>query len=283
MGETVNNPIIIHHAPCFDGTVAAWVAWTSFEGHCELLPAKYGDAAPDVTGRHVLIVDFSYPRATLLEMADKATSIRVLDHHATAQADLAGLEVRNGLDFCTFDMNRSGAGLAWDLLCAGEKRPWLVDYVEDRDLWKFALPASKEVNAFIGLYAEATWEEWDALAEKPLREVIEAGCAVQRKVEAYVDGMAKQARMLRVAGHDVPVVNAPYINTSELVGHLAERADFAVGWFQRYDGMFQYSLRSRGDYDVSKLALTYGGGGHVQAAGFVSELPPDQLFAKEST
>ncbi len=41
---------------------------------------------------------------------------------------------------------------------------------------------------------------------------------------------------------------------SKLVGHLAESAPFAVGWFQRADGLYQYSLRSCGDFDVSSLA-----------------------------
>ena len=35
------------------------------------------------------------------------------------------------------------------------------------------------------------------------------------------------------------------------------------------DGRFQYSLRSRGDFDVSELAKKHGGGGHKGAAGFV--------------
>lgn len=69
--------------------------------------------------------------------------------------------------------------------------------------------------------------------------------------------------------------------SSELVGKLAEGpVPFAVGWFQRGDGKYAYSLRSRGEYDVSKLAVRYGGGGHRNAAGFQSDEPPDALFAK---
>jgi len=52
---------------------------------------------------------------------------------------------------------------------------------------------------------------------------------------------------------------------------------FAVGWFQRCDGMFQYSLRSRGEVDVSEVAKRFGGGGHVKAAGFVSAKPPWEI------
>lgn len=34
------------------------------------------------------------------------------------------------------------------------------------------------------------------------------------------------------------------------------------------DGLIQWSLRSRGDFDVSEVAKQYGGGGHRPAAGF---------------
>ncbi len=44
----------------------------------------------------------------------------------------------------------------------------------------------------------------------------------------------------------------------------------------REDG-FKISLRSNEFVDVSKIALKFGGGGHVHAAGFSSELPLDDL------
>ena len=258
---------VIYHANCIDGFTAAWCAWRKYGPSAEYIPAQHGDPPPVVIGDDVLIVDFSYPREALLEMHNVAQSLRVLDHHKTAEADLAGL------DFCTFDMNRSGAGLAWDELHE-TKRPLLVSYVEDRDLWRFALADSAEVNAWIGSWSQG-FEFWSSLAydlEESFGACRREGAAVLRGVERYCREMAKQARMVEVAGVVVPVVNAPYINTSELVGYLAEQfGPFAVGWFQRGDGKYQYSLRSRGDYDVSAIAKLYGGGGHHNAAGFTVE------------
>jgi phosphoesterase RecJ-like protein len=37
-------------------------------------------------------------------------------------------------------------------------------------------------------------------------------------------------------------------------------------------GKYKFSLRSKGDIDVSKIAQKYGGGGHLNAAGFVAPL-----------
>jgi hypothetical protein len=36
-----------------------------------------------------------------------------------------------------FDMNRSGAGLAWDYFQPMTSRLRFIDYLEDRDLWRF--------------------------------------------------------------------------------------------------------------------------------------------------
>ena len=254
---------VIYHHNCIDGFTAAWCAWLKYGDAADYIPAQYNEAAPDVAGHDVLVLDFSYARAKLIEMHAAAKSLRVLDHHKTAEADLAGL------DFCVFDMDRSGAGIAWDELLGGS-RPRLVDYVEDRDLWRFRLIESRAMNAFIGSFA-FSFPQWSVLQEHlecAFDNAVGAGEAVLRSVERYVQSMCKEARSMRLAGHVVPVVNAPYINTSELVGTLAEGAEFAVGWFQRADGKYQYSLRSRGNFDVSALAETFGGGGHKNAAGF---------------
>jgi hypothetical protein len=275
----MRGPLVIYHGNCMDGFGAAWAAHYTFQGNAEYLPAVHGQAndveplSARVRNRDVLILDFSYPRHFLNELATEARSLVVLDHHKTAQQDLEGFEG------ALFDMNRSGAGITWDTLNQDAPgRPPLIDYIEDRDLWRFALPDSKAINAWIGC-VDFTFEAYDELSVDLMvrpREVRLRGEAVLRKVERYVTEMAKQARFVTFGGHSVPSVNAPYINTSELVGHLAEHPQdgehvpFAIGWFRDHEGVFRYSIRSRGDFDVSALAKQYGGGGHKNAAGFSS-------------
>ena len=258
--------IVIYHGNCLDGFTAAWAAWRKFgDEDTEYVAASYGDDPPFVAGRDVVIVDFSYPRELMLLMAASgmAKSILVLDHHKTAQAAL------EGLPFATFDMNRSGAGLAWDTFHGASTRPWLVNYVEDRDLWNWRLDDSKAINAFICAHKMGSFGEWSRLSVGPISSAIEGGMAVSSFIERYVSEMAAQARTVHFEGHDVPIVNAPYINISELVGKLSESAPFAMGWFHRGDGQYAYSLRSRGDgVDVSEIAKKYGGGGHRGSAGF---------------
>lgn len=271
----MSRPLVIYHGPnCADGFTSAWAAWRKCGETAEYLPAHYGQEPPDVSGRHVFVLDFSYPREIMLSMWKSASWLSVVDHHKSAEADLAGL------GFATFDMNRSGAGLTWDVLHPNLPRPALIDYVEDRDIWKFALPFSKEINAVVAS-TEKTWSNWEELnrdIESHFEQTVKTGAALIRQVDLYVATMVKQARRMVVRGVEVPVVNAPYWSVSELVGRLASTEKFAVGWGQLGDGKYVYSLRSRGDFDVAAIAESYGGGGHKPAAGFHSECGPESLF-----
>jgi oligoribonuclease NrnB/cAMP/cGMP phosphodiesterase (DHH superfamily) len=275
---TDKNIVCIYHGDCIDGFTAAWAVWRKFGNQAEYIPARYGDAPPDVTHKDVIIVDFSYKRSVLEEMHRKAEHIIVLDHHKTAEKELYGL------DFAHFDMGRSGAGLAWDQYhtfpIARTHRPWLVNYVEDRDLWKFLLPGSKEANAWIGVQKRTSFEDWDRLDSDGLQRAIESGRAVLTALDRYVEEMSAIVQKVTICGSHMPIVNAPYINISELLQKLAEKEAFSVGWYQRADGKFVYSLRSSATsaVDVSDIARIYGGGGHKNSAGFLSELPPWKLF-----
>lgn len=278
--------LIIYHGNCDDGFTAAWACWRRFGDDADYFAAQYAgyDAdvvLPNVLGRDVVIVDFCPERAQLLRLKAVAKSLIVLDHHKTAKDACAGL------DFCVFDMERSGAGLAWDHFVNDRRNSiiypdeWLVDYVEDRDLWRWNLPDSKEINAYISMTLK-TFAAWEEIHRAGPQVALDAGRIVLAYIDHYVGEQMHQARDIAFAGVIVPVVNTPYINTSELVGRLAERCEpfpvpFAVGWFQRGDGLYQYSLRSRGDFDVGELAVRLGGGGHKNAAGFTSILMPHDL------
>lgn len=287
--SSAKSPLVIYHGSCRDGFAAAWVANRYFSRLCtavEFLAGYYGVPAPDVTGRDVFILDFSYPLATMQKIQDTAKSLVVLDHHATAKDALKELE-SSDRSFVCFDMARSGAGMAWDyfeaITCTGKSRPrsWLINYVEDRDLWRKALPDSDLINAYIGVlpFDFSVWDEEHRLGFRS--EVVDLGRAVSRKISQYIAEVSKNAIATRFDQWVVPLVNAPKCDISELLGSLlevpyqagTEPPKFVMGWQQRHDSRFEYSFRSKGDFDVSALARRYGGGGHKNAAGFESGRP----------
>lgn len=269
----MGRPLVIYHSGCRDGWCAAWVCRTALRTSGQypyFHEGVYGQPPPPVAGRDVVMVDFSYPREVMEQIADEAASLVVLDHHRTARAALDGFGDGRGNVRVTFDMNRSGAGLAWDHYRPGQPRPWLVDYVEDRDLWRHALPDGPAINAYIGTLP-FEFEAWDTEhAIGSARGAAVSGRVVEAKIHQYIKEVRKNAERTEFEGWDVPIVNAPQVDISELVGFMANGETLAMGWW-RGNGVFNYSLRTkREDIDVSALAKLYGGGGHRAAAGFQS-------------
>lgn len=275
--------LCIYHGNCTDGFTAAWAVQRRISD-IECVAGTYGDGPPDVSGRHVVLVDFSYKRPIIERMIAAAARLLIIDHHQTSEADLAFLPSFTGDYFdyhrrlpekayAVFDKAHSGAGLAWRFFHPEANVPKLVDYVEDRDLWRFARPYSREASAFLFSYAYE-FSRWDYLAnayedEEAWRSVIYAGGAILRKHEKDIaELLTKTTRRMTIGGVEVPVANLPYTMASDAAGILAESAPFAACYFDRNDGMRVFSLRARGDVDVSLIAANYGGGGHRQAAGF---------------
>jgi len=262
---------VLYHANCPDGFGAAWAAWTKYHDNAEYIPVSYGQEPPAMQpGSDVLIVDFSYPRETLLRLAD-VHMLHVEDHHLTAQADL------EGLDFCHFDMDKSGAVLAWEYLFPDELVPDLLRYVQDRDLWRWAMPSSREVSAWISShpFEFRRWEEHYCNLEQFPEQVIAEGAAILRAKNQAVETMC--TRVIWVGfGHEawgIPAVNAS-VHFSEVGERLCELypdQPFAAYYFDRDDGRRQWGLRSRNGFDVSTIAKLYGGGGHAAAAGFTTD------------
>jgi oligoribonuclease NrnB/cAMP/cGMP phosphodiesterase (DHH superfamily) len=255
--------IVLYHAECLDGFGAAWAIWKRFPS-AQFIPAKHGlPPPPDLAGRHVLIVDFSYGREALETLAGKAKSLLVLDHHITAQQALAGLP------FVYFDQSKSGSVLAWEW--AHDKPvPWLLRYVQDKDLWQWALPGSREINAALASYP-FDFQTWSKFRQACLEE---EGRVILRYENELVGKIAEEAVIVSFQGRQVPAVQSAIL-TSQLGERLCRGYPFCIIWHDR-DGRRYYSLRSHASgADVAAIAVAYGGGGHTHAAGFSVPLPAD--------
>ena len=289
---------IYYHDHCADGFTAAWAAATILSpDNCDLHPARY-DATdqPDpypLPEQKVLILDFSYPRPVMERLIKEQPSVRLFDHHQTALQKLAGLPG------CILDMERSGAMITWQTLTQEQTgvpakqtdAPDLVRYVQDRDLWRWQLPDSKAINAYIGSIPYQ-FQEWNLLctqlADRAYRNIaIQCGLALLRSQEQVVKAQAEQARMAEIYGLNpetgmaqlwtVPAANAT-VHRSETAALLLQNhpdARFAAVYSDTPTGR-RWSLRSEDRRaDVARVAEFNKGGGHRNAAGFTSPLPED--------
>lgn len=289
------KPICIYHGGCADGFTAAWAVWRAL-GEIDFHPGIYGEAPPDVTGRDVIMVDFSYKRPVIEAMAATCSTMLILDHHKTAEADLAGFPspyersmrghmhsvfhdhdnggLAHNVPRAIFDVQRSGAQISWDFFHKDQPRPALVDYVADRDLWLFELPWSREVSAYVYSWP-MEFDAWERIAQKleggelDFQDVFLSGGAILRQHDKNVATLIRNTRRrIVIGGQSVPVANVPHFMASDAGHALAQGETFSATYYDR-DGARVFSLRSTSDgADVAAIAAQYGGGGHRNAAGF---------------
>lgn len=272
--------VIYHGGGCRDGFCAAWLLKQQFP-NAEFVAANYGDAPPAVEGRHVYVVDFSYPRAVMLNLIHAARgNVTVLDHHKTAAADLDNLiyacdrDKLDRLPDVRFDMTKSGARLVYEWLHPdwplGGWNSWLVKYTEDRDLWRHVLPHTREINAALRSYP-LDFDIWNALANKPLDHMAMEGAGILRAEQQLVEQHVRHAVAAVMFGHPILCVNATVLQ-SEIGQVLAVDRAFSATYFDNDAGKRIWSLRSSpAGVDVSELAKSMGGGGHKNAAGFTTD------------
>ena len=268
--------VVIYHGNCSDGFGGAWAAWKKFGDQADYLSAHHlkpnqPEPLADLKDKTVYFIDFIYPKEITERIIRENKAVTAIDHHITMREVVALTK-----DFI-FDNEHSGAVLAWNYFHSEKEIPKLLRHIEDFDLWKFKLPNTKEIMAFLEI-TENNFELWDKLAqdlenEGASKSYLEQGKAILAYQKTLVNQLAETAELVSFEGHSILVANAPHALASSL-GHVLYQKNppMSVIWNQQKDRK-SFSLRSDGTVDVGRMAQKYGGGGHKTAAGF--RLEPD--------
>lgn len=269
--ENLKDIVVIYHDECRDGFGAAYAAWKKFGNTATYLPRKTQTDVPEgLTDKEIYIVDYSYDTTTLQKLIDCNKSVVVIDHHASAK------EAVEKFPQNIFDNNHSGAVLAWQYFHKDKEVPELLKYVEDHDLWNFALPENREYNVALGQYKMdfATWDQLieDLKDENNLINFIAKGAMLAKFEDQLVLQLMTFKERVLFEGYEVWAINASRVYRSILGNQLAElnatEEKPAIGIvYYHSNGAVNISLRSLGEIDVSQIAQKYGGGGHKNAAG----------------
>lgn len=293
--------IIAHGGNCNDGFMAAFLMKGYISGRfpnspCEVAFTNYGKTMPDVTGKTVFIVDFSYPKEILDEARKKAVHITMLDHHESAAKMWGGyqkFELEPSNDMCGLSVNlredQSGAMLALNYVieASPDLNTWkcarlldIVKRIDDRDRWVFSYP---DTNAYTEVLASVpqTFEAWsDLIFFEPnacFQERLTKAIIQCEKQELTCQRIAEKAFLIEFAGYTIPCVNTGKDFASR-VGEILCEAKVRDEEKKAYPFSMSFvvtesevlcSLRSRNPSgeNVEEVAKRYGGGGHVHAAG----------------
>jgi oligoribonuclease NrnB/cAMP/cGMP phosphodiesterase (DHH superfamily) len=258
---------IIYHSNCPDGFGAAYAAWKKFGSRADYYPLAYSDKTPAIRGKKVYLLDFMFDHDAPLKVLQKANvQVTAIDHHVSNK-----MRTMSTTDY-RYALHNSGAVLAWQYFHPGKQTPWLLRYVEDRDIWAMKLPSTREISSWLGL-AQYDFKIWDKLVRnlekaKFRQKAVQEGALLRRyETKLTEDLVNRKAVPVRFAGHGVYAINSTLF--ADELGHILYKKypPFAIIW--NSDGQdIKVSLRGNGSIDLTKFAQKYGGGGHHDACGF---------------
>lgn len=262
---------VLYHGGCPDGFGSAYAVWKRYGYSAFYTPVGY-DEDPSiklatVRNADVYLVDFCYPIEWLRKLKQQGCIVYICDHHISHKDTIEEFFF-NGEGGGRFDLNKSGAVLTWEFIHGTKKIPKLLEYVQDRDLWKFELDHTHEVSAALWSYPQE-FEVWDRLSSR-LSTLKAEGTVLLRDKHQTVARAVKQAHFRVIGGMLTPTVNTA-THFSDIAHELLQKypdSPISAYYFDISNGR-RWGLRGReGGVDVSQVAAQYGGGGHRAAAGF---------------
>lgn len=293
--------ICFHHAPCSDGTLAAYYLKKA-NSDIVTVKTEHSDFEEKrrfmcIKGKVIAFVDISPPPAMINFISNQVGengAIIILDHHESQRIAYKFFFPRGTSNlpknvFAFFDNLRSGCQLSCDFinnrLITGnfDDQPFPSNYVGDRDINRFVCEKSRELNAGLFFKKYCTMDGFFELE----RRVENEGLA-NVKAELITFG-AKKIQEIKeavekiISSHEIRTVYIPnteavfniicvdpefrYLRTKIALGVVSPPAKFgACACYLDKLKAWKVSCRSL-KYNVGALSSNFGGGGHDLAAG----------------
>jgi nanoRNase/pAp phosphatase (c-di-AMP/oligoRNAs hydrolase) len=261
---------VLYHANCLDGLGAKYSAWKKFGDQANYLAVAYNQPFPEIPeGSEVYILDFSYPKETLRNEHARAAKLLVIDHHKTAEENL------QGEPYLIFDNTKSGAVLSWEYFHPEVEVPTLLKHIQDRDLWTWKLPGTRDILNFLRLHGESmqVLESFAEELETAPGRIEESGAAISDYQDLEINRAIGYPNIKFLSHWGNHLGNVALVNTTHLTSEIGNALckswpiDFAVVYSISSTGEAVLSFRSVGDFDVTPFAKELGGGGHRNSAG----------------
>lgn len=277
---------VIYHDACPDGLTAAWLLLRALPG-ATAIGYSYEGPCPEPGAELTVIADVSFPEETLCSWSTKCRKVVLLDHHLTAKDALEHISrplddtLRALVDpsfeglAVSIELDHSGAALAAAAAIVIDPQMVVPDWVqdvEDRDLWLWRRPHSREVCAGFDSLTGRSPDTLDVLEGLSRDELATLGSPLIAAFDAEIAKQCDAAVLLRIGTWTVPMTRvSDHAHGSFAASELLRRfpdAPFAAYAYLSADN-FYIGLRSTNDrLDVAAVAEMFGGGGHRNSAAF---------------
>jgi oligoribonuclease NrnB/cAMP/cGMP phosphodiesterase (DHH superfamily) len=298
MEQSILFDIVIYHSPCPDGTCSAWIVknyYMNMNKEIEFIPCQAGKEPTNeleyFTNKKIIFVDICPPYEYILKLSQVAEFIQIIDHHKTNYEKFLNEEIPDNI-YLNFDMNFSGCQLTWKYFNQSQT-PWFVQYIGDRDLWKFSLPNTNEY--FSGMFEEnlMNLDGFQKMYENInnnefIENILTKGKLAIEFRDKTINNVIKFNKIHCTYKHYNIWL---YSTTKDLMSDVGNKLmkykfkddtlpDFTVGWiYDVINDEFWISMRSLNEKeDVSEICKEFGGGGHRNASGCTIKSNLNKIF-----
>lgn len=146
--------LVVFHGKCHDGSLSSLIIERALNFNCDTLqwPCDVETLEEAIKDRSDVYLVDCIPAAKHFAGVPMSTTFHIFDHHDTALARgaeffLFGFDAANINRY--YDTKLATCELVWNHFHPNEPQPWGVKYIADRAMWRFALPNTHSVNAFI--------------------------------------------------------------------------------------------------------------------------------------
>lgn len=230
--------VLITHDSCNDGNACELV----LRNYCKLnnpgmilnvFKRQYNTPLDiDVEDQIVVIADFSYDLETMMYIEEHAKAFIMIDHH---ESSLPLMESFPDNCYSTVEPY-CGAELLYMLL-NGEHtvRPSMLDYIGDRDVWRWLEPDSKEVNAYLSMYIKdmnKLTELYNLSDTEFINTCLTSGGAIAEYQTQHINKVvnSNKIKLVNWGKYEVPFINTTTL-ISEIGNELAMKYPFAIMYF----------------------------------------------------
>lgn len=291
--------LTFYHGGCMDGLACAWVYNYSVPTAPLGLPLYHGDRQKKfieqqikgvqalkykmkdkkVGPLRILFMDICPEKEFLLSLHREGHDILVIDHHIHNEW-IIDTEIPHLFDnekLIPLEFRRSGCGQTWAYFQSDplqDNMPILIKHIQERDIWRFGIENSAEVNAYLRALNPNTVSDLDRYVRSYHSLAwVTSGRAIMIDHDAKVNKAVSRKVAITIDGKQ-GLITGSSVLCSE-IGHAIAKDNpnyFGATYFIRTDGMVGLEFRSVGDLDVSKVAKSLGGAGHKNASGAVIPL-----------
>ncbi len=266
----------IFHLADHDGRCSAAIVKRKFPD-CKLIGMDYSLILPwDEIAKddEVYMVDFCLAPANRMVHLSKKCHLIWIDHHASSINDVAAVNLElDGLRV----IGKSGCELTWEFLFPNEDIPLAVHLIGRHDV--FDHDDTRAIDFFYGLLQFDTNPSNDQLWNELMNDdnattpILTSG-AIIAQYQAKMDAEFATPHHFdaKIGEHLVVVMNSGRCNSMGFDSvWYPEKYDAMVAFVYTPGGKISVSIyTTKPEVNVSTIAKSFGGGGHVQASGWIA-------------